>query len=301
MCYRRLSALFVVAAELICLASPSRAASSNSSYEVIIERSDLVVRAIVRGLSRDEVPIQEFMPEDPRPDKTLGIILVELEVIDVLKGYHNGAGLTVVVPDQIQSIRTNYNIGDEIVLSMIYWKFMRGGSFMVTNDGGRFLKVGERWEGQLVARGAPSKVIPLDELREVASRCEPKTIFRKADVAAVGRIISLTSHEEGGAVVEDVRMRVLRSVKGVGSGEEILFRATRKPGNLKWQTIVPRFAVGEEWLICLARDEQGLYVLDGTNGVFRVEGERLMQADRVELPVTRDKFVASMLEATSGE
>lgn len=291
-------ALVAIGIGLSISASPSQ--SATITYESMIASSDLVVHAVVRGVSRDKVPIQDFMIGDARPEAKLSILILDLEVREVLKGYHTGPDLTGVVPVGVSSIRTNYSPGEEVILSLTYWKYMRGGSFMVMNDIANFLKVGERWE-LVEPSESLSPDVPLATLRDIANRAEPAALFKYSAVAAVGRLESITSREERGAIVEVIRMEVLRGVKGVEAGDAITFRATRRLGNLDWQAIVPPFAVGEKWLICLARDEEGLYVLDGTNGVFRVEGETLIQADRVRVPLSVDRFVAKMIEVSSHE
>lgn len=297
---RWLTVCITAFALLHAIAGGSR--SSQSDYETIIASSDLVVHAIVRGIAGDEVPIQDFMPGDPRTDARLNIVILDLEVREVLKGYHTGANFSVVVPKGIQSIGTNYNIGDEIVLPLIFWKFMRGGSFMVTNDGARFLKVGNQWVRQLnTSRSDPPMAVPFTNLRETGARYAPDAVIGRATVAAVGRVEGITSRNERGALVEEIRMDVLRSMKGLRDDDEITFRATRRLGDLKWQTIVPQFVVGEEWIVFLARDEDGFFVLDGTNGVFRVNGDAVVQADRVELPMSTTRFVARMAEVSGHE
>ncbi len=54
---------------------------------------------------------------------------------------------------------------------------------------------------------------------------------------------------------------------------------------------------GEQWLIYLGRDDEGYYLFDATNGAFRVEGDSLIQANRVVVPASRAAFVEKLKES----
>jgi hypothetical protein len=255
----------------------------------------------------------DFMPGDVRPDATINIIVLEVEIRHVLKGYHVGSHfMDVVVPHGISGLRTDYNVGNEVVLSTIYWKYMRGGSYMVMNDGGCFRKVGDTWWNQLVISPNPPLAVTYPEIETAAARCLPHVIFGQASLAVIGTIEGITPHRKrtstpGDNTMQspasndpraDVRMRVTEVVKGAPGSDTVTFRPVPTDDHaLAAKENVPPFAVGDQWLVFLGKDPTGYFAIDCTNGLFRVKGNSLIQADRVVLPATKSTFIAEMRKA----
>jgi hypothetical protein len=222
---------------------------------------------------------------------------LDLEVREVLKGYHVGVDLTVVIPGETVLQLADYNVGDEFILCAIYWRFMRCGPYTVTNAGGCFQRLGDnRWANLSSSPTREALVVPLEDIAAAATRCRPDVVLESAALAVIGTIDEITSYRDpGGALVEVIRAKVSDVIKGAPGTEFVAFRAVLKNGDeLAWNTQVPPFTAGDEWLVFLARDEAGFYVLDGTNGLFRVQGDSLIQADRVLLPVTTDSFILTL-------
>lgn len=253
------------------------------------------------------------MPGDVQPDATMDIIVLEVEIHHVLKGYHVGSHfIDVVVPHGISGLRTDYNVGNEVVLSTIYWKYMRGGSYMVTNDGGCFRKIGDTWWNQLEISPNPPLAVTYPEIEAAAARCLPHVIFGQASLAVIGTIEGITPHRKsmstpsgngrlapaGNDPRADALMRVTEVVKGALGGATVTFRPVPTDDHaLAAQENVPPFAVGDQWLVFLGKDSTGYFAIDCTNGLFRVKGDSLIQADRVVLPATKFTFIAEMRKA----
>ncbi|HXV12848.1 MAG TPA: hypothetical protein VEC56_01450 [Candidatus Krumholzibacteria bacterium] len=272
-----------------------------------------MVHGFVHDISRDEVPAQDFMPGDQRSDATINVIVLEIEIRHVLKGYHVGSHfMDVVVVQGIPWLRTDYNVGNEVVLSTIYWKYMRGGSYMVMNDGGCFRKVGDTWWNQLVIAPNAPLAVAYSEIEMAAARCLPHVILGQASLAVIGTVDGISPHRKSTSTPSenarqiparndpraDVIMRVTDVVKGTPGGDTVTFRPVPTDDHARAaKENVPSFAVGDQWLVFLGRDATGYFAIDCTNGLFRVKGDSLIQADRVVLPATKSTFIAEMRKA----
>lgn len=301
---RTVSAAFMIFAASAVSFRVGLASPRPTAYAERIKQSDLVVRGSIVGISRDEVPVQDLFPGDPRPDATRSVLLVDLRILEVLKGQYSEEALTVVVPEGGTSLRFNYAIGNEVILSLIYWKYMRGGSFVVMNDGGRFLRVGDLWENQeRVPYGEKPSVVPLSDIRDASFRSEPLQVAKSAVAIVLGTIGEVEKYRlPSGALIENVTLRVTERVSGSHENDVIRFRVVRSNGDgIPWKTRVPKFEEGEQWLLYLGRDADGYFALDGTNGLFRVEGDALIQADRVRIQESKRMFIREMTEVIGDE
>jgi hypothetical protein len=96
----------------------------------------------------------------------------------------------------------------------------------------------------------------------------------------------------------DVRMRLTGVVKGTPGSDTVTFRPVPTDDHaLAAKENVPPFAVGDQWLVFLGKDSTGYFAIDCTNGLFRVKGDSLIQADRVVLPATKFSFIAVIKKA----
>ena len=255
------------------------------------------MHGIVSGISRDEVPATNLFHADPPSDATITVLILQLKVHEVLKGYHATPNLVLVVPQAIVSLRTDYNVGNEVILSAIYWKSMRGGAYMVTNDSGCFRNWNGRWFCQNI-RSPNETEVPMDSIRAVVDRSRPEVIARSAAIVAIATVEKDSSRHQatvntapawGDRIITAILTDVLT---GPSDTEVVKFRTMRRMGENS-----PQFTVGEQWLIYLGHDDDGHYLLDATNGAFRVEGDSLVQANRVVIPETRESFVERLKES----
>lgn len=285
---------FIVATVL--LGTPAFASEARN-YANIVRHSDLVVHGIVTDISRDEVPATNLFHADPRTDATITILILRLKLQEVLKGYHSTPDLTLVVPQGISSIRTDYNVGNEVILSAIYWQYMKGGAYMVTNDTGCFRNWKGRWFCQNIQSDDETEV-PMDSIRAAIDRSRPEVVAESAAIVAIATIEKNSSRRpptENTASAWGDRMitaTLTNVLTGPSETDVVQFRTMRRMGDNS-----PQFTPGEQWLIYLGRDDDAYFLLDATNGAFRVEGDSLIQANRVVVPDTRDAFVARLKEA----
>ena len=173
----------------------------------------------------------------------MGVIVLELEIRHVLKGYHVGSHFTsVVVPEGIAFIRTDYHIGDEVIVSAIYWKYMRGGSYTVTNDAGCFRKSGDKWLNALVISPNPPVEVELSEIEKVIASCRPEALLRIVEVAAIVRVESVSptrpatsnavpaptgrhGFSTGASSAVTVEANVMDIIAGSAKGDTVIFHS----------------------------------------------------------------------------
>jgi hypothetical protein len=224
------------------------------------------------------------------------ITVLNVQILEVLKGTWDGQYLTVVVPGGyagkpggLTTHSYNYEIGDEMILPLTFLGQMKGGSYTVTGDQGRFRQDGEVWVNQARAE----MKMTVDEIRQIARKASLESMVKEADVVGCGTIEEVKPHQSGPVRgLELVTMRTEELWKGTSGSDRVAFRVVRKNGfDLSWYAPAPEMHVGEKWLFFLKRDDDGFYPFAGTNGLLRVEGDYLIVANRLKHGLSRTRFV----------
>jgi len=255
----------------LCVAEPLR------DEKYWMQRSDLVVRGKVRGSHLVEVPVSDIVPADKR-DATQEVLVIDIDVDEVLKGYSTGSPLPVAM---LLDVHKKFVVGTEMVLPLTFWKSLMGGSFIVTNQQSVFVRIGDEW----LAQGAPVSLRSIDELRYEAQSGAPEALYAQSSSVVLGEIINIATKDVAGATIALVDFDVESVLKGPSGHEEhVRFRVVLRGGEeLGWKTVAPTFEAGQDWLLFLARDSEGLYLLDGALGAFEVDGADLIQGGRRRL------------------
>jgi hypothetical protein len=285
--------MVAVGATLALAISPARVSADAWSYRDEMLYTDLVVRGIVQKTEGMRVPVQDYMPGDPRPDVTIPVSVVTLQVLEVLKGHHKGAMLTFVVPggepgSPVGLADLSYDLapGEEEVFSLVFWKPMRGGSYMLRSDLGRWDRSAGKWVNREDAAVSVSK----DEINAMVEPGQPAEMFRNADLVVVGTIEGIHPEKRGAATVETVSVRVVESWKGEAGGT-VDFQAVSKGGfDLAWWRPVPKLSRGEQWVFFLKKLDGGYFPFAGTNGLLRVVDGRLLQNNAIDYGVSKEEL-----------
>lgn len=296
---RSFSRLVLLSALLVMLVGFEGSASGSGDWDYKDELvySDLVVVGIIRDLTPELVPVQEFMPGDPRENVSFRITTARLEIGEVLRGSFEKRTMSVVIPgghpgDRVglAHLSYNYEIGDTVILSLMFWEFMKGGSFILRSDKGRYLKQGDRWVNQ----AQENISLTMKDVRMVVRAAHPTMLLEKADVVGIGRVSSIESVEMDGVEVDRITVQLSTTWKGGLEGKRLTFRIARRGGlALDWWRPVPEVvAIGEEWIIFLKKDSKGYYPFAGTNGLLKVEGQDLILNDRVRHEMSKADFVS---------
>lgn len=242
-----------------------------------MRRADLVIRGSVVGSRLVTVPVSDVVPPDVR-DATQEVLVIDIDVEEVFKGYAAGSPLPVAM---LVDVHREFAVGTEVVLPLTFWRSLMGGSFIVTNQRGMFVRVGDQW----LAQGAPVSLRSIEELRDVARAGGPEALYAQSSSVLVGEIVGIATKDEGGATIALIDLDVESALKGAHvKGERVQYRVVLRGGEeLGWKTFGPPFEVGQVWLLLLARDSEGFYLLDGTFGAFEVDGGDLIQGGRRRL------------------
>jgi len=245
------------------------------------------------------VPVQDYVPSDPRADVTFPVSVVTLRVLDVMKGPHTGQTLTFVVPGGVPGSRigltdTSYDlgIGDEVIVSLVFWKTVRGGSYGLRSDLGRWDASNGNWVNKQHAETS----VGLDDIQAVVNAGKPEKLFEDADLVIEGTVGEIRREEQDGVGVLSISVKVGEWWKG-RSGDIVDVRVIHGGGfDLDWWRLVPAMKTGEDWVLFLKKRDGGYFAFAGSNGTLRVANGRLIQNNAVDYGLSRDELRQRLLK-----
>lgn len=246
-----------------------------------LEYADAIVVGMIRDLNGIDVPVQEFMPGDPREDVLFPVTLLTLTVTEVIGGDLNQGTLEAVVPGGrprapvgLSGFSYDYNVGEEVLLALTYSKYMRGGAYLVSGDLGSFVRRGGVWQN----RGDENETVDKQTVREIVQRASPAAISREADVVISGVVSSVVREKSGDVVVD--RVSFAQPTMLLGSAprtEEVLI--VRTIADKRWRPC-PVISAGEQWIFFLSRSGDLIWPHWGSNGTFLVDGNKIVKNGR---------------------
>lgn len=266
--------------------------------------TDLVVKGVVEFLDGERVPVQAYMPSDPRPDVTIPISVVRLRVLDVLKGSYHKPSLTFVVPGGepgspvgLSDMSYDLDVGNQVVLSLVFWKYMKGGMYMLRSDLGRW----DKSDGDWVNHAHREVTEGPDAIRAALAPAEPERMFAQADVVVAGKVTNSHMEEQDGVGVDVVTVQVIDAWKGK-PGATLTFRAIPRGGmNLAWWRPVPAIETGTEWVFFLKKYDDWYFPFAGTNGLLRIDGDRLIRASATDYGISKPELKKRLTRGRSHE
>jgi hypothetical protein len=267
----------------------------------VMQYADLVVEGEVSGISRVTVPSRDFFMSVPHgPD--LSMALIEFSVKKVLIGDWDAESVPVA---GFVSFAGEYHFdleeGDAYILAL---KKHHGGGglfestkFILRSDASKFLIR----DGSFI-RG--SKKNPMQEgklsdlyvaIRAIREQRSIKNIAREADIIARGTVTGISEENDAPSGEDDtkfhyVKLRIHSWIKGRIEGD-VLTVGMIKEGLYRppWRTKVPDMHEGEEWYVFAKwNDEIGYYPFAGVNGLFRIEGDRIIRDNLNTIYLTFD-------------
>ncbi|MEJ2719790.1 MAG: hypothetical protein P8181_01435 [bacterium] len=278
---------------------------------------DLVVRGVITDLVPEIVSEDNYIQDTPTPEEGFPITNVDLDVLEVIKGYWpdqrlraivlggypdgvpNDSGIIVDILGKGYGYSYNYNVGDEVILVLNYRRAMKGGSFVVAQDEGRYIKSGDEWVNQ----GTKDTTISLEEIRDLARSTLPQNLFEKADVVALGTVEDASLDTERYSEVSPITnlrrndiqwitLRVSQLFKGKPEGPTIRFEMVVRGGdNLSWYRPVPTIREGEEWLCFLKIGPDGLFPFAGVNGLLKMDGDVVWRDNYIKCKYSRSELL----------
>lgn len=313
-----LKVLIMFMSAVICLTNCSFVGKSRAEdyiwdYRSRLEYADLVVRGVISDFHTEVAKHQEFVPDTRHPDAPLPVTVLNLQVIDILRGVWDESTLQVIVPGgypdgvrndtgvivELFGHTYNYAIGDEVILTLWYLETMRGGSYVVVSDEGRYI----RSENGFVNQADKQLVLSMPDIEEIVSETNIMNIYNNADVVAMGTVVDI-SRETVPRVVEEhkIVLRVDDVWKGADNMETIVFDMIVHGGySSSKKKPVPKIKKEEQWLVFLKRDDEGLYPLAGANGLLRIEGSTVIRNNRVIEKLSKKEIFDFIVKESSNE
>ncbi len=261
--------------------------------------ADVVVLGIVTAVDTTTVPYASWVREVPAVMRTRGepiidLFNVHLDVTEVLKGrWDQAVPFDFAISLHDHDLGHTYAVGDTVIVSCEYRSYMLGGSYTVRSDCGRFVRRGGSWVHQ---RGG--REFALDEIRQMLwEETDVRYFTQAADVIAIVEMAGpleqdtvLTGPKGSICQVWRVPTQVERVLKGQVDGESLVFRTGRGDYWPSWRGKHPSYDKVEgdtvqwtgRWILFLKYGPVGLYPMGGANGMLRIDGKKLIYANRVE-------------------
>jgi hypothetical protein len=262
------------------------------SYKESILYADVVVHGTIIGYRTERVPYDNYIPDTPDIGNGIRITILTIDVLDILKGHLESREIEAVIPGGypgqargMSGFKYNYEIGDEIVIPLIYWEFMKGGSYLLRSDKGRFIRNGDLWINQR----NPDITVKLEDLIAIAAKGEVEEVAKGAEFIGCGTVLEINQQQIGRSLIETINIRLTDVWKGTErEGDQISFDVVRKGGaELSWYAPAPKFDLDGQWIVFLKKHDGNYYSFAGTNGLLRINGSEIIQAERVKLPFVK--------------
>ena len=250
-----------------------------------LQTSDLIVRGVVAGVSDREVSSSDFWMEAPGSGPAKEVAFVTLRVDEVLRGPAISGDFTFMVYRDPSETRVVYNVGSEM-LACLYWHD-RLNTYYQMHYYSRYARSGQGWRSGPTPSG--DRTFADGDVRNIVEETAIQTVASNAELVVEGVIESMSTERVYGpdstsADLVTLTLQVDDVKKGsVAENPLPIIILTRGIYWPEWRREVPRsYSVGQRWLCFLRKNELGWYPYAGSNGLFRIEGAKLIYADRVE-------------------
>jgi len=116
--------------------------------------SDLVFIGVVEDIRFTMIPISNVVMRVPPEfrDNKVKTGVVKFKILNVLKGKYVDPYININIEWNVTSLRTDYEVGDTLIMSPIYKKELLGGSYTILSDNGSFLLRDGQWIHQDLLR-----------------------------------------------------------------------------------------------------------------------------------------------------
>ena len=282
-------------------------------YDIYM-KDDYVIEGTVEALEKVQVEPDDFFP-GLGGRKKLPVVKATFRVSRVLIGELDREQITVVGFDWYRSGRSAYvfdlEVGKRYILGLLYTdkgSFNAGGNFTMGNNDSRFLIEGDSWRRKVWA-GNPRAGRLADLYRAIDGVKKLRSIEHlagEADVIVRGAAEEITDTDEESRTGEKMRVRTItvdvrRIYKGNIEKEGFEFSFLRSVSYYpSWWKAIPKINEGEEWIVLLKWiPEIGYYPFAGRNGMFKIEGDRLIRNNSVVLPMKSDEMERTIERAVA--
>jgi hypothetical protein len=289
---------------ILIIVSQSTPAQTISSKDIIDDLiyADLVVEGEIVGMSDILVPHGDYFMSMPNgPD--LPFKNIKFKVSRALIGEWEDDYVPLMA---LVSYGDSYNydleVGDKYIIAL---KLHPGGKgvfsakqYILRNDSARFLLVGDKFlrgskrkpvqEGKI--SDLTSSIGQIKESRSVSTLTHAAEIIIRGVVTGVSKEIEDSSCGEK-IEYQDITVSITSLIKGDIKKDTVKVRMILRGRYFpEWRVKVPEVNDGEEWYLFLKwHQELGYYPFAGVNGMFRIEGNRIIRDNHNTDYLTLDK------------
>jgi hypothetical protein len=263
---------------------------------------------VIADYTTERVPTNNLTPQPEGEKKIFQITNLKLKVIEVLIGNWEEEYLWAVVPGGFpgsgpnMNITYNYSIGDTTVISFRFNKYMKGGSYTVVNDDGRFIFR----NGVGICQHSKCENLTINKIRKITNTAAIKEVIKESDIIIIGMILGISKPKdyyspkivtESSTLVDHVRIKVEEEMKGYIEKDTITIRMMRMGTFLpNWKIWTPKLYAGERWYFFLKKGEIGYFPFAGSNGLFKIEDNKLIKNGRVVYSLNKAQLQKKVLE-----
>lgn len=273
---------------------------------------DYVVEGVVVSAKWEEIPYKDFFHNVTHPrllTKKQKFGVFELEVKKELIGTLKKSKIILYAVNSYENQLSDIEKGDKYIFSLcshIYKGEVYG--IMGVRECRFFIR------GDTFVRGLRNKPIQTGKvadlykaIEEIKEKRNLGTIIDNAELIVRGTVkdswaINDTLSSGLNKNIVRIKLSADECLKGDFSGDEmefsVIYMATYNPF---WKSRVPELNPGEEWMVFLKwSKEPGYYPFAGVNGMFEVEGDKLIRVNRGSR-ITMDRSLKEMKAFISRE
>jgi len=273
---------------------------------------DCVVEGVVLSVKWEKIPYKDFFHDVTHPyllSKKQKFGVFEFEVKKKLIGNLNSSKITLYSFNNYENWLSDIEEGYRYIFSLRHHIY-KGVVYGIMGG----LKCRFLIKGDTFLRGRKSDPIQTGRVSdlykaidEIKRKRSIDTITDEAELIVRGRVKERWTTDDTlssglNKNIEKIRLSVDEYLKGNLEDDEVefsvIYMATYNPF---WKSRFPEVTPGEEWLVFLKwAEEPGYYPFAGVNGMFKVEGDKLVRVNRASR-ITMDRTLEKMKNITRNE
>ncbi|MCI0451503.1 MAG: hypothetical protein L0Z51_03805 [Candidatus Latescibacteria bacterium] len=250
-----------------------------------ILKCDLVVRGKVQSVAIFSERIVDVAPflGTKNPELEMRVARIQFTVEEVLRGIAPTNPLEFIAYVDLSHMGDNYDVGQEMVIGLMWKADVLKGVYSIATDSRRFLRTPRGWEQQEGVMLLPDLV----ELRSVLNRVAPNQVLADADAVVVATFAHealeyLRTPEGVEYGLKTYHLRDVDVLKGDPVSEvKALTGGDYWPDWRDDPTYPRNLEPGKRYCFFLRRTEHDWFaVLRGMSGVYEISGDALLLPGR---------------------
>jgi hypothetical protein len=264
--------------------------------------ADLVVRGVIADVKTEEVRAGDYDPTWNGPDGFFTVKTITFSVEEVLRGYTEGSEVTFCANVSQSTLKGRYEVGDEMIVCLLYKPYIRGGTYVVWSGNSRFAPNDDAW----IAQGYGAYELTLPQIRNLVAPTSLEAITTSSQVIVIGTVKTVRQYtinslpsapNKSSSRIWEVTLKPEQVLKGKAVSDQLVFDVFYAGSYWPdWAHAGPdKIIEGSRYCAFLKESEGKLRAVCGLNSFFRLTADDHLMHNDLPLHVTT-KHVASFVQ-----